>query len=219
MKTKPYVVLVGMDFSELADRALEQAFELATRRERSEVHVLCVIPSAGLGAQHALTGYSLTAEAGVRDGAFESLRAHVQAELDAFVARAAAPGTVRVPEQVVSHVRLDTPALGIVELAGSLSADLIVVGTHGQRRSNPLLDGLRGRKHRTLRRVSGIGHSCTETAERAAQHRSAAVDVAKHSALLRFASPIHAAVRRKCRQRGAKAARAMFLARNARCRG
>jgi nucleotide-binding universal stress UspA family protein len=141
MKTKPYVVLVGMDFSELADRALEQAFELATRRERSEVHVLCVIPSAGLGAQHALTGYSLTAEAGVRDGAFESLRAHVQAKLDAFVARAVAPGTVRVPEQVVSHVRLDTPALGIVELAGSLSADLIVVGTHGQRRPNPLLMG------------------------------------------------------------------------------
>lgn len=141
MKTKPYVVLVGMDFSELADRALEQAFELATRRERSEVHVLCVIPSAGLGAQHALTGYSLTAEAGVRDGAFESLRAHVQAELDAFVARSAAPETVRVPEQVVSHVRLDAPALGIVELAGSLAADLIVVGTHGHRRSNQLLMG------------------------------------------------------------------------------
>ena len=141
MKTKPYVVLVGMDFSELANRALEHAFELATRREQSEVHVLCVIPSAGLGAHHALTGYSLTAEAGVRDGAFESLRAHVQAELDAFVSRAASPDAVRVPEQVVSHVRLDTPALGIVELACTLSADLIVVGTHGHRRQTPCLMG------------------------------------------------------------------------------
>ena len=139
MKTKPYVVLVGMDFSELADRALQQAFELATRRERAEVHVLCVIPSAGLGAHHALTGYSLTAEAGVRDGAFESLRAHVQAELDAFVARAAP--FVRVPEQVVSHVRLDAPALGIVELASIISANLIVLGTHGHRKSSPLLMG------------------------------------------------------------------------------
>ena len=138
MKTKPYVVLVGMDFSELADRALEQAFELASRRDRAEVHVLCVIPSAGLGAHHALTGYSLTAEAGVRDGAFESLRAHVQAELDAFVSRAAPR---RVPEQVVSHVRLDTPALGIVELASAISADLIVLGTHGQRAANHLLMG------------------------------------------------------------------------------
>jgi nucleotide-binding universal stress UspA family protein len=141
MKTKPYVVLVGMDFSEFADRALEQAFELATRRERAEVHVLCVIPSAGLGAHHALTGYSLTAEAGIRDGAFESLRAHVQAELDAFVSRAGAPAALRVPEQVVSHVRLDAPALGIVELATAISADLIVLGTHGRRGASHLLMG------------------------------------------------------------------------------
>ena len=28
MKIKPYIVLVGMDFSELADRALQQALEL-----------------------------------------------------------------------------------------------------------------------------------------------------------------------------------------------
>src|SRR6478736_3921917 len=114
MKTKPYVVLVGMDFSNHADRALAHAFELATRHEHAEVHVLCVIPSAGLGAHHALTGYCLTAEAGVRDGAFESLRAHVQVELDAFLARESPP---RVPEQVVSHVRLDAPALGIAERA------------------------------------------------------------------------------------------------------
>jgi len=29
MNIEPYVVLVGMDFSELADRALTEAFELA----------------------------------------------------------------------------------------------------------------------------------------------------------------------------------------------
>lgn len=138
MKTKPYVVLVGMDFSELADRALSHAFELATRHEHAEVHVLCVIPSAGLGGHHALTGYSLTAEAGVRDGAFESLRAHVQAELDAFVTRRAPS---HVPEQVISHVRLDTPALGIVDLAAAISADLIVLGTHGRRGPSQLLMG------------------------------------------------------------------------------
>ena len=39
MKTKPYVVLVGMDFSELADRALMQAFDLATRRERADFEI------------------------------------------------------------------------------------------------------------------------------------------------------------------------------------
>jgi len=139
MKTKPFVILVGMDFSDLADRALAHAFELATRHERAEVHVLCVIPSAGLGTHHALTGYSLTAEAGVRDGAFESLRAHVQAELDKFIARSTPP--LRVPEQVVSHVRLDVPALGIVELASTLSADLIVLGTHGRQAARHSLMG------------------------------------------------------------------------------
>lgn len=138
MRTKPYVVLVGMDFSSLADRALWYAFELATRHEHAEVHVLCVIPQATMGAHHALTGYCLTAEAGVRDGAFESLRAHVQAKLDAFVAHTESP---HLPEQVVSHVRLDTPALGIVELASEISADLIVLGTHGHRGSNLSLMG------------------------------------------------------------------------------
>jgi nucleotide-binding universal stress UspA family protein len=138
MKTKPYVVLVGMDFSKLADRALWHAFEVATRHEHAEVHVLCVIPHASLGAHHALTDYCLTAESGVRDGAFESLCAHVQAELDAFVARTASP---HVAEQVVSHVRLDAPALGIVELASAISADLIVVGAHGHRGSNQSLMG------------------------------------------------------------------------------
>lgn len=139
MKIKTYVVLVGMDFSELADRALQQAFELAARHERAEVHVACVIPSAGMGAHHALTGYSLTSEAGVRDGAFESLRAHVQAELDVFVSRA--PVSARVPEQVVSHVRIDNPAVGIIDLSAEISADLIVLGAHGHRGPQRLLLG------------------------------------------------------------------------------
>ena len=139
MKTKPYVVLVGMDFSELADRALQEAFELAARRERSEVHVLCVVPGASLVAHHSMAGYWLTSEAGVRDGVFESLRAHVQAEYDAFVTRAA-PGT-RTPALVESHVRIDEPALGIVQLAAEIAADLIVLGTHGQHGPTRLLMG------------------------------------------------------------------------------
>jgi len=139
MKKKPYVVLVGMDFSELADRALSHAFELAFRRERSEVHVLSVIPEPYLDKGRALDGYSLTAEVGVRDGVFASLRAHVQAELDAFSARSA-PGT-RAPEHVESHVRVGAPARRLVQLSEEIAADLIVLGTHGQRPPTPLLVG------------------------------------------------------------------------------
>jgi ABC-type cobalamin transport system ATPase subunit len=64
--------------------------------------------------------------------------------LDSFISRSAlfSPASpVRVPEQVVSHVRLDSPALGLAELASAISADLIVLGTHGQRRSSHLLMG------------------------------------------------------------------------------
>lgn len=135
MNGKPYVILVGMDFSELADRALQQAFELAQRREASEVHVLCVVPGPSLETHHGLTGYSLTSEAGVRDGVFESLRAHVQTALDAFVARsgsATPPSpTSRAPSVIASHVRVAAPALGLVEVAAELCADLIVLGAHG----------------------------------------------------------------------------------------
>ncbi|MES1177477.1 MAG: universal stress protein [Myxococcales bacterium] len=136
--TQPYVVLVGMDFSELADRALQQAFELAARREAAEVHVLCVVPGPSLEAHHGLTGYWLTSETGVRDGVFASLRAHVQVEWDAFIARC--PGA-RVPQQVVSHVRIESPALGLVELAAELAADLIVLGAHGHHGKARLLLG------------------------------------------------------------------------------
>ncbi len=138
MNDKPYIILVGMDFSELAERALQQAFELAARREASEVHVLCVVPGPSLQAHHGLTGYFLTSEAGVRDGVFESLRAHVQAEWDAFITRS---GAARGPSQVVSHVRIDAPALGLVEVAVEIAADLIVLGAHGHHGQVRLLLG------------------------------------------------------------------------------
>ncbi len=130
MNGKPYVVLVGMDFSELAERALRQALELASQRDNAEVHVLCVIPGLSADACHSLGGYFLSSEIGVRDGVFESLRARVQAELSAFGTRSGALGA-RTP-RVTSHVRTDSPALGLVRLAAELAADLVVVGSHGQ---------------------------------------------------------------------------------------
>ena len=141
MAPKPYIVLVGMDFSELADRALQEAFELAARRERSEVHVLCVVPGASLVEHHGLAGYWLTTEAGVRDGVFESLRFHVQAEWDSFMARTRSETGSGAPAHVVSHVRVGVPALGIVEVATEVAADLIVVGAHGHHGSARLLLG------------------------------------------------------------------------------
>jgi nucleotide-binding universal stress UspA family protein len=41
----------------------------------------------------------------------------------------------------VSHVRVDSPALGIVQLAAEVGADLIIVGTHGQQTVPRMLMG------------------------------------------------------------------------------
>jgi nucleotide-binding universal stress UspA family protein len=131
MKTKPYIIVVGMDFSDLANRALSEAFELASRRKDAEVHVLSVVPGPNLDPNYQVPAYALTNEAGNLDGAVEQLRAHVQAQFEAFDAALRErphDGTLRV----VSHARIDSPATGIVQLASDVAADLIVVGTHGR---------------------------------------------------------------------------------------
>ena len=50
--TRPhdYTIVVGIDFSELSDRALDQALEMASLRAGAEVHVLYVEPELWAGA-------------------------------------------------------------------------------------------------------------------------------------------------------------------------
>jgi nucleotide-binding universal stress UspA family protein len=138
MNRKPFVVLVGMDFSDLADRALRQALELAACHDDAQVHVLCVVP--GLDAGYALGGFFVATEVGVQDGVYESLQAHVHAALTAFVQGSEQCASLRAT-QLRSHVRVDSPALGIIRLAAEVGADLIVVGTHGQQSVPRLLMG------------------------------------------------------------------------------
>ena len=141
---EPYVVVVGMDFSELADKALTEAFELTAFRENSEIHVVSIVspPTAvpNIDATLAGVGYVQPSEADPLDGLVEHLRAHVQAQLEAFVALVAKRGG-KVSGHVVSHVRLDTPGIGLAQLASDLKANLIVVGTHGRRGLARLLMG------------------------------------------------------------------------------
>jgi nucleotide-binding universal stress UspA family protein len=140
MQRKPFVVLVGMDFSDLAERALRQAFELAACHENAHVHVLCVVPGVSVDAGHALGGFFVATEVGVQEGVYESLRARVRAAWQAFAEQAERPVSLSA-EQLRSHVRVDSPALGIVRLASEVSADLIVVGTHGRQNVPRLLMG------------------------------------------------------------------------------
>ena len=98
------------------------------------------MPGLSVDACHALGGYFLSMQIGVQDGVNASLRAHVASALSAFLSGAQERGAV-APAQVVSHVRVDSPALGIVQLAAEVGADLIIVGSHGQQTVPRILMG------------------------------------------------------------------------------
>ncbi|HET7539183.1 MAG TPA: universal stress protein [Polyangiaceae bacterium] len=127
---KPYVSLVGMDYSELADRALQEAFAQASQRANSEVHVISVLPVTTDFPGDAVSAYATLDEKPLLEKALQRLRAHVDQALERF--RADYPQTP-VQFRVISHAHVDTPVHGIVQLAADIGADLIVVGTHNRK--------------------------------------------------------------------------------------
>lgn len=138
MKDKPYVVLVGIDFSELANRALQEALTIASSRANAELHVLTVVPTPLQNPRFAIPAYDLVNLEANLSHELERLRAHVQTELERFGADH--PGA-NVPRALVSHVNLDSPAHGLAQLASDVEADLIVVGTHNRKGIDRLLLG------------------------------------------------------------------------------
>jgi len=112
-------ILCPTDFSELAKRALHQAVPIAKWYEAS-LTALHVLPSAV-----PVDGMFPYAPAPL---AHEGVRASVQRELEDFVAPARAAGIT-----ADTVVRDGAVPAALLELARSLPADLLVMGTHGQR--------------------------------------------------------------------------------------
>jgi nucleotide-binding universal stress UspA family protein len=127
-QAKPYIIVAGVDYSETGDRALESAFELASLQPNAEVHVVNVASAYGP---------MVTVEIGTDvktlslQEASTELNTHVEKKLREFAGQrdANAPTFARA----CTHVRLDSPAEGIAQLASDLEADLVIVGTHGRR--------------------------------------------------------------------------------------
>jgi len=124
----PYVVVVGVDYSETGDLAFQQAFELAAAHPLSELHVVHVVqlavPTDEFGFTP-LTAYTaMTLEQAEAD-----LNQHVRQRVGELGAKLASQ---RAP-RVVPHVRIEAPAQEIAQLAADLEANLVVVGTHGRR--------------------------------------------------------------------------------------
>lgn len=129
------IVVVGFDFSDTGDHALEHAVRLATR-QHAEPHVVHVAAAVGPMLRLELPDQVVTV--GVPE-ASDRLRAAVEARFDLFRDRY---GDALIDfERAVTHVRVGTPAEEIAQLAADLGADLVIVGTHGRRGFRRLLVG------------------------------------------------------------------------------
>jgi nucleotide-binding universal stress UspA family protein len=121
---KSFNVIAALDFSELGDRALSTALELASHKS-SEVHVISVAFSEGnaLRMPGPDTGHLLSEAEGQ-----ELLRDHVTNIIQGEVGRGVAD-----VDLVSVYLTTGNPAKRIVALANAVDADMIVVGTHGRR--------------------------------------------------------------------------------------
>lgn len=120
-----YRIVVGTDFSDTANIALKQAFELASKEQNAEVHVVNAVRHLGEYVQMDLPqtpAYRLPL-----DEAQDKIEAHVGAELSKWQGE-----TGKTFSRCVTYLSTEFPAVGISQLATDLDAEMIVIGTHGR---------------------------------------------------------------------------------------
>ena len=124
---KPYLIVVGIDYSPASDLALEKAFETARARPRAELHVVSVVRLYGsqalIDVQTEPSGFAAVSLA----DATRQLENYVDQRWAAYRAQNGVDST-----SVRSHLRLEAAAEEIAQLAADLEADLVVVGTHAR---------------------------------------------------------------------------------------
>ena len=130
MTRKPFVVVVGSDFSEQAVRALQAAYDHAKLRAPAELHVVHASLLAGnevgvAGERPFATGLGDSPVASL-----EELRAELVKHLDRQLA--GLPGFRDSGVRVFAHVLLESPIFALAQLSEVLEANLIVVGSHGR---------------------------------------------------------------------------------------
>jgi nucleotide-binding universal stress UspA family protein len=187
--THRYTIVVGIDFSDLSDRALDQALEAASLREGAEVHVLYVEPDAFAGAAFAgRLKEAVSADAAV-------LEVHKRAS--ERVAKISPEIQKKNIRRVVAHFRRGSPAENIAQLAADLDADLVVVGSHGHRGLERLFLGsvaervsrlarcpvwiVRPKDHSTAGRVPEIEPPCPDCLVARAESKGATMWCKRHS--------------------------------------
>lgn len=123
----PYRIVVGTDFSELANRALDEALALTRSHEPAELHVVAVVES----------DHDQLIPLAERGQSLVEITDRVRVRLTAEASAALARFTNRVPKsaplRATAHVRVGQIAVQLASLAVEIGADVVVVGTHGRR--------------------------------------------------------------------------------------
>ena len=116
-------IVVGFDFSPLADLALAEAAAIAARDGDLIIHLVHVIESRVPAPE------MTPIEAEILD----QVRPHVE--------RALRVADAETNQRVFTHVRWGNPASEVLALAEEVQADMIVVGTHGRTGLSRLMVG------------------------------------------------------------------------------
>lgn len=129
--SQPFVIVVGMDFSELSNAAFDEAMRLAALQPHTEIHALHV-DSDFRSASKAAAKAASPQTAGL-DGHTTTILDRIEAACNDRIERARErESPLSNIERVVTHFRLGSAADQVVQLAVDLDADLVVVGTHGR---------------------------------------------------------------------------------------
>ncbi len=128
MSSKPYIVVVGTDYSVQAARALHAAYEAARRYAPAELHVVHATTAVALGSAAAMPPF--VGLGGVPVKNLDEQQAELVKILDSELATL--PTFQDANIRVIAHIRLSAPVFAITELALELGADAIVVGSHGR---------------------------------------------------------------------------------------
>jgi nucleotide-binding universal stress UspA family protein len=134
---KPQIIVVGVDFSEASELAVQQAFKIAAEQAQAEVHLVNVVQTYGTQVTYDMpVDASALAVLTVTEA-----RTRFRRYADQALARFQAQNPGSSFNRVVVHLRFDAIAQEIAQLAADLEADLVVVGTHGRRGFSRLLLG------------------------------------------------------------------------------
>lgn len=134
---KPQIIVVGVDFSEASELAVQQAFLMAAERQNVEVHLINVVQTYGTQVTYEMPVDASALAVLTITEARSRFRRYADEALARFQAQHPNLGFTRV----VAHVRFDAIADEIAQLAADLEADLVVVGTYGRRGLSRLLLG------------------------------------------------------------------------------